>query len=138
MHHMDFIARAMQDKTFRDRLKANPEQVVQESGTNLNGARIKVVENTADTFYVAMPGNPNAFLDDGTLEKVAGGGWNPFKAIKDLGIKASSAGTVLSTASSADIANVAGKNTEKVAVVTVNTDTGVISDPTMETHRIKH
>ncbi len=118
MHQVDFIARAVRDKDFRARLKANPEQVLRELGTDLSGGEIKVVENTADTFYVAMPSNPNAFLDDGFLDKVSGGGF--FSKIKNIfkssGIKPSSAGTAASTVSSADIANVAGKNTETVAV----------------------
>ncbi len=143
MHHLDFIARAVKDKDFRARFIANPEQVLRESGTDLSGGQIKVVENTADIFYVAMPENPNDFLDDSYLEKVSGGGFfsKIKKAIKGSGIKASSAGTAISTASSADIANVAGKNTETVTVVSVRPGEDGYYEPTgdvsTETHRIK-
>ncbi len=113
MDQLEFIARAIQDQDFRARLKANPKQVAEEAGTDLEGIQLKVVENTADTFHVAMPSNPNDFLEDDALEDVAGGR-SRFRT--DCGFGGSrfnryilsSVGTIASTASTAEVSPGAG------------------------------
>ncbi len=88
MDYVEFIAKAAQDKDYRARIKANPEQVLEEAGATLNGAKVQVVEDTAATHHVVMPLDPNTALEDEILEEAVGGtghggcnpldNWQPF------------------------------------------------------------
>ena len=63
------------DPAFRDRLAADPAAALAGQGMRLpSGIReVRVAENTADTFHVIFPGDPNASLSDEALMDVAGG-----------------------------------------------------------------
>ncbi len=104
MDQNQFLSRIANDKGFRNRIRTDAKSALAEIGTDTGDVQIKVVEDTATVRHIAMPNNPNALLDDSTLEDVAGGGWNPFKKLKKKG--ASSFGSVGSSASSADVADV--------------------------------
>ncbi len=105
MDQNQFLSRIANDKGFRNRIRTDAKSALAEIGTDTGDVQVKVVEDTATVLHIAMPNNPNALLDDSTLEDVAGGGWNPFKK-KSWRKKASSFGSVGSTASSADLADV--------------------------------
>ena len=64
------------DPAFRGRLAADPAAALAETGLKLPAGvdRVSVIENTADTFHVILPPNPNARLGDAALEAVSGGG----------------------------------------------------------------
>ena len=64
-----------EDPDFRDRLAADPSGALADKGMRLpSGIReVRVAENTADTFHVIFPGDPNASLSDEALMDVAGG-----------------------------------------------------------------
>ncbi len=104
MDQSQFLNRVAKDQNFRDDLRRNPKSALAQAGTDTGDVEIKVVQDTATVRHITMPHNPNVLLDDGSLEKVAGGGWNPFKKIKSLG--ASSFSSFGSCVSSADIADV--------------------------------
>ena len=61
-----------------DRLREveeRPNDVLRKHGINVPvGVDVKVVLNTRDTFYLAMPPDPNQTLQDEALMVVAGGG----------------------------------------------------------------
>ena len=77
------------DPAFRGRLAADPAAALAETGLELPAGvdRVSVIGNTADTFHVILPPNPNARLGDAALEAVSGGvcypgyydnrGWSP-------------------------------------------------------------
>jgi hypothetical protein len=73
------IERSLQDDAFRQRLLADPKAAVEEElGIQLPaGVQIRVVEETADTIYLALPSASPAGeggeLSDQELEAVAGG-----------------------------------------------------------------
>ena len=76
----------------RAELDADPRSFFASRGIDLQaGADCRVVANTADVFHLVMPPNPNASLDDQSLESVAGG----------TDVPASTFGTVIGTISSA-------------------------------------
>ncbi len=104
MDQSQFLNRVAKDKNFRDDLRENAKSTLSQAGTDTGDVEIKVVQDTATVRHITMPHNPNVLLDDGTLEQVAGGGWNPFKKIKSLG--ASSFSSFGSCVSSVDIADV--------------------------------
>ena len=64
------------DPAFRGRLAADPAAALAETGLKLPAGvdRVSVIENTADTFHVILPPNPNARLGGAALEAVSGGG----------------------------------------------------------------
>lgn len=64
-----------EDADFRGRMAADPAAAMAETGLELPAGfdRVSVVENTADTFHVVFPPNPNALLGDETLGAVSGG-----------------------------------------------------------------
>jgi hypothetical protein len=74
------VERSLEDESFRQRLLENPKAAVeQELGTQLpEGAQVRVVEESADTIYLVLPGtSPLAQgdeLSERELEAVAGGG----------------------------------------------------------------
>lgn len=69
------IEKAWRDDQFKQEFRANPKKVIeQEAGITLpDNVTIKVVEETADTFYFKLPLNPE-MLSDEALDKIAGGG----------------------------------------------------------------
>lgn len=75
------IARSLEDEAFRQRLIEDPKAVVEEElGTRLpDNIEIRAVEETADTFYLVLPGASPAGetgeLSDRELETVSGAGW---------------------------------------------------------------
>ena len=76
----------------RAELDADPRSFFASRGVDLQaGADFRVVANTADVFHMVLPPNPNASLDDQSLESVAGG----------TGAQASTFSTVIGTVSSA-------------------------------------
>ena len=76
----------------RAELDADPRSFFASRGVELQaGADFRVVANTADVFHMVLPPNPNATLEDKSLEGVAGG----------TGAQASTFSTVIGTVSSA-------------------------------------
>jgi hypothetical protein len=74
------IAKAWKDETFKQELISNPKAVfARELGQELpENLKIKVLEETADTIYLALPRSPQVSeeLSDEALEAVAGGNWH--------------------------------------------------------------
>jgi len=74
------VQRSLQDYAFRRRLLEEPKRTVEEElGTRLpEGVRVVAVEETAETFYLRLPGTSplgeGGELSDRELEAVAGGG----------------------------------------------------------------
>ena len=64
-----------EDPAFRDRLAADPAAALADQGLSLPTgiSEVRVSENTADTFHVIFPGDPNARMSDEALMEVAGG-----------------------------------------------------------------
>ena len=66
---------------FAERYRADPELRARIAGGDYadlymevpDGAEIRVVSETPDTYYFPLPGDPNAQLTDDALEAVAGG-----------------------------------------------------------------
>ncbi|HRE48868.1 MAG TPA: NHLP leader peptide family RiPP precursor [Aggregatilineales bacterium] len=74
------VGRAKKDSAYRAELMANPAAAVaSETGWHIpDGVNIKIVEESADTFYLVIPHMPAAEsgsdeLSDDQLENVAGG-----------------------------------------------------------------
>lgn len=58
----------------RAQLDEDPRAFFASRGVDLQtGSELRVVANTADVFHLAMPPNPNAALQDDSLQAVAGG-----------------------------------------------------------------
>jgi Nitrile hydratase, alpha chain len=76
------IEKAWKDDAFRQALLTEPQGVVErELGGKLPaGLQVKLVEESADTFYLVLPANPDRApagqLSDRLLEAVAGGAWS--------------------------------------------------------------
>ncbi len=117
MHPLEFMERA-KDKTFRSQLQKDPNGTLKSVGMDVGESEVKLVSNTADVIHIPMPPDPNEAIQDTALEEVAGGFFGK--------IGASSLGTALSTASSADILNLRGKNKIKVKSKVRDVDTGEI------------
>ena len=63
-----------EDPKLRSRAEADPRAVLSEHGIELPlGREVRLEENTADTFHVVLPPDPNSALADAQLEAVAGG-----------------------------------------------------------------
>jgi hypothetical protein len=74
------IEKSLEDEDFRQRLIEDPKGTVeQELGTRLReGVEVRVVEESADTIYLVLPGTPMACregveLSKQELDSVAGG-----------------------------------------------------------------
>ena len=71
--------RSLEDESYRQRLLEDPKAAVEEElGTQLpEGVEIRVLEETADTIYLVLPGTSAVGeageLSDEALESVAGG-----------------------------------------------------------------
>ena len=76
----ELIAKAWKDEAFKQELINNPKAVyTRELGQQLpENLIIRVVEETADTIYLALPRSPQVSeeLSDEALEAVAGGNWH--------------------------------------------------------------
>jgi hypothetical protein len=70
---MKVVAKAWSDKLFKKRLLADPAGVLQENGIEIPGtAAIKIVEDSAKTIHLILPGGPKE-LAEAELEQLAGG-----------------------------------------------------------------
>jgi hypothetical protein len=78
---LQLIEKAWKDDAFRQALVTDPQGAVErELGAKLPaGIQVRVVAESADTFYLVLPANPDRApagqLTDQQLEAVAGGGW---------------------------------------------------------------
>jgi hypothetical protein len=74
------IEKAWTDPSFRQALRSDPRGAVEKAlGARLPaGMQVKLLEETADTFYLVLPANPDRApsgqLSDEQLDAVAGGG----------------------------------------------------------------
>jgi hypothetical protein len=76
---LQLIEKAWKEDAFREALRKDPRAAVERAlgGKLPAGLQVKVVEETADTFYLVLPANPNRApsgqLSDKELDAVAGG-----------------------------------------------------------------
>jgi hypothetical protein len=72
------VAEALQDEDFKNRLLAEPEEVLKEHGMEVpQGIEVRVVENSSKVLYLTLPAQlKEGELSESELEGVAGG--NPF------------------------------------------------------------
>ena len=85
------------DPEFREQMLADPQGTLSSTGMPLPpGVEVRVHVNTADTFYLAFPPDPNVALSDEALGMVAGG-----KSASTIGSggSASTVGSLCGTAS---------------------------------------
>ena len=62
------------DPEFRAKLDSEPREAFADRGLPCPGnSEVRVVRNTADVFYMAIPPDPNTTLSDAALEQTAGG-----------------------------------------------------------------
>ncbi len=80
------IQRCWEDDGYQARFMKEPHAVLKEAGVEVpEGLQIKVVQNTDDVQYLAIPAKPGAAsgeLDDSALEGVAGGAGGSFSLSK--------------------------------------------------------
>lgn len=71
--YQDIVERAWSDRSYKERLIADPRAVLREAGFNpaWNG-EIRIVENSPQTMYLVIPQKPGA-LSEQDLDSVAGG-----------------------------------------------------------------
>jgi hypothetical protein len=76
---LQLIEKAWKEDAFRQALRTDPRGAVERAlgGKLPGGIQVKVVEETANTFYLVLPANPDRApagqLSDKQLEAVAGG-----------------------------------------------------------------
>jgi Nitrile hydratase, alpha chain len=77
---LQLIEKAWKDDAFRQALRTDPQGTVESAlgGKLPAGVQVKLVEETADTFYLVLPAIPDRAssgqLNDQQLDAVAGGG----------------------------------------------------------------
>ena len=68
------VSRAWSDPAFKQRLLSDPAAVLKEQGIDVGpGVEVRVVENTENVVYLALPPQPSEGLSDEQLDQVAGG-----------------------------------------------------------------
>ena len=68
------VSRAWSDPAFKQRLLSDPAAVLKEQGIDVApGVEVRVVENTENVVYLALPPQPKEGLSDEQLDQVAGG-----------------------------------------------------------------
>jgi hypothetical protein len=78
---LQLIEKAWKDNAFRQALLTDPRGAVEKAlgGKLPAGLQVKVLAETADTFYLVLPANPDRApagqLSNQQLEAVAGGAW---------------------------------------------------------------
>ena len=76
---LQLIEKAWKEDAFRQALRSDPQGAVERAlgGKLPAGVQVKVVEESADTFYLVLPASPDAApsseLSDQELDRVAGG-----------------------------------------------------------------
>ena len=72
----NLIAKAWENESFKQQLISSPKSAIAEAGISLPGSiEVKVIEETANTFYLVIPRQPSkdGELSEAELETVAGG-----------------------------------------------------------------
>lgn len=70
----NILAKCWADESFKQKLLANPAEVLKAEGVEIPvGYSVRVLENTDKIINYVLPPNPNAELSDSELESVAGG-----------------------------------------------------------------
>jgi Nitrile hydratase, alpha chain len=78
---LQLIEKAWKDDGFRQALRSDPRGAVEKllGGKLPAGMQVKLLEETADTFYLVLPAKPDRApagqLTDQQLDAVAGGDW---------------------------------------------------------------
>ena len=71
---VDFTRKYQDNPSLRARAEAEPHAVLSEHGIRLSPEHdLRIVANTAETFHVVMPPDPNVLLAEEDLAGVAGG-----------------------------------------------------------------
>ena len=71
----NFALQYQADASFRAEADANPNAALKKAGFNVpEGTKIKFVQSTNSTTYVALPSNPNSTVSDENLANLAAGG----------------------------------------------------------------
>ena len=82
------VTKSSQDEGFKRRLVADPRAVLREYGIAVpDGQAVRVVENTAETIYMALPTKPSGGLSDGQLARLAGEGQGATRKVGQLLLK---------------------------------------------------
>ena len=72
----NLITKAWKDSSFKQNLIADPRSVLEAEGIDLpKNIEVRVVEESADVFYLVIPSQPNGVeeLSEEELEAIAGG-----------------------------------------------------------------
>ena len=70
----NILAKCWADESFKQKLLANPTEVLKAEGVDIPaGYTVHVLENTDNIINYVLPRNPNAELSDSELDSVAGG-----------------------------------------------------------------
>ena len=70
----EVIERSWSDRSFRERLKANPKTVLGEMGIQPpHNVEIQIVENTEDKIYLTLPLSPVSNTREDEVEEFLGG-----------------------------------------------------------------
>ena len=82
------VAKTWEDEGFKRRLVTDPRAVLREFGIAVpDGQTVRVVENTDETVYVALPTKPAGALSDGQLARVGGEGQGATRKVGQLLLK---------------------------------------------------
>ena len=82
------VTKALHDEGFKRRLVTDPRTVLREYGIAVpDGQTVRVLENSAETVYVALPTKPAAALSDGQLARLAGEGQGATRKVGQLLLK---------------------------------------------------
>ncbi len=69
----EIVAKAWSDPQFKKELLANPQKALKKLGIDAP-QKLKIIENTNDSFYVALPQKPEGSISDKELKNITAAG----------------------------------------------------------------